>query len=69
MTAVWDDEQMDSLQGHPAHGITCIAAEGTKKEWHAVIDHSLCPAAGGPAPLIPEEKNHMRVKELAAVPR
>lgn len=53
-TAVWDDEQMDSLQGHPAHGIDCIAAEGTEKKWHTVIDHSLCPAARGPAPLIPE---------------
>lgn len=54
---MWDDEQMDSLQGHPAHGINSMAAEGTGKEWHTVIDHSLCPAARGPAPLISEKKN------------
>lgn len=56
MTAVWNDEQMDSLQGHPAHGINCVAAEVTGKECHTVIDHSLCPAARGPAPSIPEKK-------------
>lgn len=69
MTAVWDEEQMDGLQGHPAPNTNCITAEGTEKEWHTVIDHSLCPTANGPAPFISEKKNHMRFKEFAAVSR
>lgn len=56
MTAVWDEEQMDGLQGHPAPDTNCITAEGTEKEWHTVIDHSLCPTASGPAPFISEKK-------------
>lgn len=58
MTAAWDEEQMDSFQGHPAHGTNCITAESGEKEWHAVIDHSLCPTARGLAPFTSEKKIH-----------
>lgn len=49
---------MDGSRNHPVSGMDCITAEGTEKECHTVIVHSLCPTASGPAPLISEKKTH-----------